>query len=76
MRKIPLTNTKEQMQNVTTKQLKMEVMKAFSNTQGPIDDNVQLYFKGQKLDNDRSPLSEYGIQHESVIQVVRRVHGG
>ncbi|GAA6226439.1 uncharacterized protein zgc:194655 [Lates japonicus] len=70
MKNILLSNTKEQVQNMTVKELKKSVKKEFSNILGLNEDNVQLYFKGQKLGNDCSPLSEYGIQHKSVLQLV------
>uniref|UniRef100_A0A4W6CND8 Ubiquitin-like domain-containing protein n=1 Tax=Lates calcarifer TaxID=8187 RepID=A0A4W6CND8_LATCA len=70
MKNIPLSNTKEQVQNTTVKELKKRVRKEFSIIPGLNVDDVQLSFKGQKLDNDCSPLSEYGIQHKSVLQLV------
>ncbi|GLD58489.1 uncharacterized protein AKAME5_002883500 [Lates japonicus] len=61
MKNILLSNTKEQVQNMSSEGAEEEWLN---------EDNVQLYFKGQKLDNDCSPLSEYGIQHKSVLQLV------
>lgn len=39
-------------------------------------ENLRLIFRDENLDGDNTLLSDYGIQHMSVIQVVVKVSGG
>lgn len=39
-------------------------------------DNIRLIFADEHLDDDTKLLSDYGVQHMSVIQITIRVDGG
>ncbi|XP_038126332.1 uncharacterized protein zgc:194655 [Cyprinodon tularosa] len=71
---IDLCNTEEQMQKMTVRQLKEKIAEKLPETAGL--ENVRLIFTDKQLEGDSSLLSEYGIQHMSVIQLVLRVPGG
>uniref|UniRef100_A0A4W6DY22 Ubiquitin-like domain-containing protein n=1 Tax=Lates calcarifer TaxID=8187 RepID=A0A4W6DY22_LATCA len=68
---IDLCNTEEQMQSMTVLQLKEKIAQRLPDTEA-----LRLIFTDKMLDGDSSLLSEYGIQHMSVIQMVVRVPGG
>uniref|UniRef100_A0A8C4E374 Ubiquitin-like domain-containing protein n=1 Tax=Dicentrarchus labrax TaxID=13489 RepID=A0A8C4E374_DICLA len=67
---IDLCNTEEQMQKMTVLQLKDKIAQRL-----PESDNLRLIFTDKCLDEDTSLLSEFGVQHLSVIQMVMKVPG-
>ncbi|CAB1421415.1 unnamed protein product [Pleuronectes platessa] len=71
---IDLCNTEEQMQSMTVLQLKEKIEEKLPQSEG--DATVRLFSENKLLDGDFTLLSEYGIQHMSVIRVVERVRGG
>ncbi|MEQ2237761.1 hypothetical protein ILYODFUR_026319 [Ilyodon furcidens] len=71
---IDLCNTEEQMKEMTVLQLKEKIAERLPQTAG--EDNLRLIFTDKNLEGDNSLLSEYGIQHMSVIQLVIKVPGG
>ncbi|XP_053272325.1 uncharacterized protein zgc:194655 [Pleuronectes platessa] len=71
---INLCNTEEQMKSMTVLQLKEKIEEKLP-TSGE-GDNLRLIFTNKVLDGDFTLLSDYGIQHKSVIQMVVRVPGG
>ncbi|KAF3697863.1 hypothetical protein EXN66_Car013544 [Channa argus] len=71
---IDLCNTEEQMQKMTVLQLKEKIAQRLPHTAG--EDALRLIFTDQMLDGDYKLLSEYGIQHMSVIHMVVKVPGG
>ncbi|MEQ2186057.1 hypothetical protein GOODEAATRI_024719 [Goodea atripinnis] len=71
---IDLCNTEEQMKKMTVLQLKEKIAERLPHTAG--EDNLRLIFTDKNLEGDNSLLSEYGIQHMSVIQLVIKVPGG
>uniref|UniRef100_A0A3Q2CKY6 Ubiquitin-like domain-containing protein n=1 Tax=Cyprinodon variegatus TaxID=28743 RepID=A0A3Q2CKY6_CYPVA len=71
---IDLCNTEEQMQKMTVRQLKEKIAERLPETAG--EDSMRLIFTDKHLEGDSSLLSEYGIQHLSVIQLVLKVPGG
>ncbi|MED6258627.1 hypothetical protein ATANTOWER_009935 [Ataeniobius toweri] len=71
---IDLCNTEEQMKKMTVLQLKEKIAEKLPQTAG--EDNLRLIFTDKNLEGDNSLLSEYGIQHMSVIQLVIKVPGG
>ncbi|CAI5669079.1 unnamed protein product [Oreochromis niloticus] len=70
---VDLSNTEEQFKSMTVEQLREKIRQKFPET---ADGNLRLIFTDKNLDDDKKPLSEYGIQHMSVIQVVLRLPGG
>ncbi|XP_062301065.1 uncharacterized protein LOC134006024 [Scomber scombrus] len=73
---IDLCNTEEQMQSMTVKQLKEKIAERLPGNAGVSLENVRLIFADRMLDDDCSPLSEYGIQQQSSIHMVIKVPGG
>ncbi|XP_051284608.1 uncharacterized protein zgc:194655 [Dicentrarchus labrax] len=71
---IDLCNTEEQMQKMTVLQLKDKIAQRLPESAG--QDNLRLIFTDKCLDEDTSLLSEFGVQHLSVIQMVMKVPGG
>uniref|UniRef100_A0A1A8IED8 Ubiquitin-like domain-containing protein n=1 Tax=Nothobranchius kuhntae TaxID=321403 RepID=A0A1A8IED8_NOTKU len=71
---IDLCNTEEQMQKMTVRQLKEKIAEKLPQTAGR--ENLRLIFTDKQLNEDAKTLSEYGIQHMSVIQLVIKVPGG
>uniref|UniRef100_A0A3Q3AGK4 Ubiquitin-like domain-containing protein n=1 Tax=Kryptolebias marmoratus TaxID=37003 RepID=A0A3Q3AGK4_KRYMA len=71
---IDLCNTEEQMQKMTVRQLKEKITEKLPETAG--EENLRLIFADKMLEGDTTLLSEYGIQQQSVIQMVIRVPGG
>ncbi|XP_032438413.1 uncharacterized protein LOC116732395 [Xiphophorus hellerii] len=71
---IDLGNTEEQMQRFTVGQLKEKIFEMLPYIAG--DENLRMIFTDKNLEGDTSLLSEYGVQHMSVIQVVIKVPGG
>ncbi|CAG5897220.1 unnamed protein product [Menidia menidia] len=71
---VDLCNTEEQMQKMTVLQLKEKIIQRLP---GDTDkDTLRLIFADKMLDGDSKLLSEFGIQHMSVIHMVMRVPGG
>ncbi|KAG7241582.1 hypothetical protein INR49_025502 [Caranx melampygus] len=70
MTMVPLTNTKEQMQNLTLRQMKEKVASEVPWIRGKTD--IRLVFKGQMLAADSTTLSQRGIKHEAVILALPR----
>uniref|UniRef100_A0A3Q0RII5 Ubiquitin-like domain-containing protein n=1 Tax=Amphilophus citrinellus TaxID=61819 RepID=A0A3Q0RII5_AMPCI len=75
---VDLCNTEEQFKSMTVEQLREKIRQKFPETAGKNSENgnLRLIFTDKNLDEDKKPLSEYGIQHMSVIQVVLRLPGG
>ncbi|XP_042258202.1 uncharacterized protein zgc:194655 [Thunnus albacares] len=73
---IDLCNTEEQMQSMTVLQLKEKIAERLPGSTGESLDTLRLIFTNKSLEGDSKLLSEYGIQHKSVIQMVIRVPGG
>uniref|UniRef100_A0AAQ5ZDT1 Ubiquitin-like domain-containing protein n=2 Tax=Amphiprion TaxID=80969 RepID=A0AAQ5ZDT1_AMPOC len=71
---IDLCNTEEQMKSMTVEQLKEKILQRLPGEAG--QDNVRLVFTDKQLDGDSSLLTEYGVQHMSVIHMVLKVPGG
>ncbi|XP_071315108.1 uncharacterized protein [Trachinotus anak] len=71
---VDLCNTDEQMKSMTVLQLKEKIAERLPDTAG--EENLRLIFTDKMLDGDCALLSNYGIQHMSVIQMVVRVPGG
>uniref|UniRef100_A0A3Q4G1D5 Ubiquitin-like domain-containing protein n=1 Tax=Neolamprologus brichardi TaxID=32507 RepID=A0A3Q4G1D5_NEOBR len=71
---IDLGSTEEQFRSMTVLQLKEKIRKKFpdipgkDNTETP---NWRMIFTDKRLDYDDRLLSSYGIQHLSVIQLVK-----
>ncbi|AWO97493.1 putative polyubiquitin-like [Scophthalmus maximus] len=70
---VDLCNTEEQMQTMTVLQLRERIAQKLPNNAG---ENARLIFTDKMLDDDATLLSQYGIQHMSVIHMVLRVPGG
>lgn len=71
---IDLCNTEEQMQSMTVRQLKDKIMQKLpGNTDSAA---IRLIFADKELNEDSQKLSEYGVQHMSVLLLVLRVPGG
>lgn len=71
MKMIDLCTTEEQMKCMTVLELKKKISEKF-----PWGDDIRLIFTNIKLDGDGTLLSQYGIQHLSVIQMVLNLPGG
>ncbi|KAJ3585705.1 hypothetical protein NHX12_014424 [Muraenolepis orangiensis] len=71
---VDLCNTDEQMQTMTVLQLKTKIVERLPGTGG--GENLRLVFTNKTLDNDEATLVSFGIQNQSVIQLVMRVPGG
>uniref|UniRef100_A0A3P9D9P6 Ubiquitin-like domain-containing protein n=1 Tax=Maylandia zebra TaxID=106582 RepID=A0A3P9D9P6_9CICH len=71
---IDLCNTDEQFQSMTVKQLKEKISQRLPETAG--EEALRLIFTDKMLDGSEIKLSEYGIQHMSVIHMVMKVPGG
>ncbi|XP_040887044.1 NEDD8-like [Toxotes jaculatrix] len=71
---VDLCNTEEQMKSMTVLQLKEKIAKKLPEGAGV--EVIRLIFVDKELDEDTKLLSEYGIQHMSVIHMVVRVPGG
>uniref|UniRef100_A0A3Q4BD74 Ubiquitin-like domain-containing protein n=1 Tax=Mola mola TaxID=94237 RepID=A0A3Q4BD74_MOLML len=69
---LDLCNTQEQMESMTVLQLREKINQRFPE----IASAVRLIFTTKQLDVDSEPLSKYGIQHMSGIQMVIKVPGG
>lgn len=63
------------MQRITVGQLKEKLVEKMPQC-GERGERVKLIFADRYLESDTSLLSEYGIQHMSVIQLVVKVPGG
>ncbi|XP_042367989.1 probable ubiquitin carboxyl-terminal hydrolase 5 isoform X1 [Plectropomus leopardus] len=71
---IDLCNTEEQMKSITVLQLREKIAEKLPETKG--DGAVRLIFTDKSLDDDSKKLSEYGVQHMSLIMIVLKVPGG
>ncbi|KAM4564811.1 uncharacterized protein V3H82_013931 [Fundulus diaphanus] len=71
---LDLCNTEEQMKTMTVGQLKERIAEKLPETAG--QENLRLIFTDKELEGDTSLLSDYGIQHMSVVHLVIRVPGG
>ncbi|CAN9509612.1 unnamed protein product [Ophioblennius macclurei] len=71
---IDLCNTEEQMKSMTVLQLKEKIAERLPDTAD--EDDLRLIFTDKPLDDDDKPLSEYGVQHMSVIHMILKVPGG
>lgn len=69
---IDLCDTEEQMQRMTVKQLKEKIVERLPE----FADDTRLIFTNKSLEGDSTLLSEYGIEHKSVIHMVIKVSGG
>ncbi|XP_034531907.1 uncharacterized protein zgc:194655 [Notolabrus celidotus] len=69
-----LCNTDEQMKNMKVSQLKEKIAERLPETAG--NDTIRLIFTDKVLEDDEQLLSEYGVQHMSVIMMVLKVKGG
>uniref|UniRef100_A0A3B5KTA9 Ubiquitin-like domain-containing protein n=1 Tax=Xiphophorus couchianus TaxID=32473 RepID=A0A3B5KTA9_9TELE len=65
---IDLCNTEEEMQRFTVGQLKEKIFEKLPYIAG--DENLRLIYTDKLLEGDTSLLSEYGVQHMSVIHLV------
>uniref|UniRef100_A0A3Q2GBM7 Ubiquitin-like domain-containing protein n=1 Tax=Cyprinodon variegatus TaxID=28743 RepID=A0A3Q2GBM7_CYPVA len=68
---IDLCDTEEQMQRITVGQLTEKIVERLPYT----EDECRLLFVGRQLELTKL-LSEYGIQNNSCIHLVRRLRGG
>lgn len=71
---VNLCRTEEQFKNMTVRQLKKKIWERFPWLAG--EKHLRLIFIDKNLDEDDALLSDYGIQHMSIIQVVMRLPGG
>ncbi|KAL0970194.1 hypothetical protein UPYG_G00238580 [Umbra pygmaea] len=72
---IDVSNTVEQMNSMTVLQLKKKISERLPGNVGDDLETLRLIFTNKQLE-DSEVLSSYGIQHQSVIQMVMRVPGG
>uniref|UniRef100_A0A3Q4I8M2 NEDD8-like n=4 Tax=Pseudocrenilabrinae TaxID=318546 RepID=A0A3Q4I8M2_NEOBR len=72
---LDLCNTEEQFKSMTVKQLKEKLAQKLPETAGKTE-ALRLIFTDKMLDGDDTLLSEYGIQHMSVLHMVMKVPGG
>uniref|UniRef100_A0A3B4B1B2 Ubiquitin-like domain-containing protein n=1 Tax=Periophthalmus magnuspinnatus TaxID=409849 RepID=A0A3B4B1B2_9GOBI len=73
---VDLCNTDEQMRSMTVEQLKNKIAVKLPPNTGNLCFRISLIFADERLDVDSKLLSDYGIQHMSVIQLVLQVDGG
>ncbi|MED6262190.1 hypothetical protein ATANTOWER_015863 [Ataeniobius toweri] len=66
---IDLCNTEEQMQRMTVGELRKKIDEKIPQTAGCREEDMILICKDKCLKGDSSLLSEYGIQHMSVIHM-------
>ncbi|XP_034471468.1 uncharacterized protein zgc:194655 [Hippoglossus hippoglossus] len=71
---VDLCNTEEQMKSMTVLQLKEKIAEKLPQSGG--EEALRLIFTDKMLDGDFTLLSDYGIQHMSVIQMALKVPGG
>ncbi|XP_060892395.1 uncharacterized protein zgc:194655 [Labrus mixtus] len=71
---IDLCNTEEQMNSMTVQQLKEKIQQKLPDAAGGAA--VRLIFTDKVLEEDSKPLSNYGVQHMSLIMMVLKVPGG
>ncbi|XP_033466125.1 uncharacterized protein LOC117246373 [Epinephelus lanceolatus] len=71
---IDLCNTEEQMKSITVLQLKDKIAEKVPANKGV--EAIRLIFTDKALDDDKKKLSEYGVQHMSIILMVLKVPGG
>ncbi|CAN9509613.1 unnamed protein product [Ophioblennius macclurei] len=72
---IDLCDTEEQMKSMTVWQLKEKIFQRLPEYRHD-GDHLKMLFRGEVLDEDEKPLSEYGVQHKSAIHVILRVPEG
>ncbi|XP_037615331.1 NEDD8 [Sebastes umbrosus] len=71
---IDLCNTDEQFKSMKVLQLREKIAEKLPENAG--QEVLRLIFTDKNLDADDVLLSEYGIQHMSVIHMVVKVPGG
>ncbi|KAM6894920.1 uncharacterized protein PEZ65_022511 [Lycodopsis pacificus] len=71
---IDLCNTDEQFKSMTVLQLKGKIAERLPESAG--EEALRLIFTDKMLDGNEVLLSEFGIQHMSVIHMVVKVPGG
>lgn len=74
MLEVDLCRTEEQFKNMTVRQLEEKICEKFP--QFAEEERLRLIFIDKMLDGDNTLLSDYGIQHKSVIHMVMKVPGG
>lgn len=71
---VDLCNTDEQLRSMTVEQLRNKIAaKLPANTE---PERIRLIFADEHLEDDSKLLTDYGIQHMSVIQITLLVDGG
>nr|XP_040035908.1 uncharacterized protein zgc:194655 [Gasterosteus aculeatus aculeatus] len=71
---VDLCNTDEQFKKMTVLQLKEKIAERLPGTAGL--ETLRLIFADKMLDGNELLLSDFGIQQQSIIQMVMRVPGG
>ncbi|XP_059210748.1 uncharacterized protein zgc:194655 [Centropristis striata] len=71
---VDLCNTDEQFQSMKVQQLIDKVSEKLPQSAG--EEGMALIFTDKRLDEKTKLLSEYGIQHMSVLLMVIKVPGG
>uniref|UniRef100_A0AAQ4QHR4 Ubiquitin-like domain-containing protein n=1 Tax=Gasterosteus aculeatus aculeatus TaxID=481459 RepID=A0AAQ4QHR4_GASAC len=71
---VDLCNTDEQFKKMTVLQLKEKIAERLPETAGL--EALRLIFADKMLDGNELLLSDFGIQQQSIIQMVMRVPGG
>uniref|UniRef100_A0A3B3DIX7 Ubiquitin-like domain-containing protein n=1 Tax=Oryzias melastigma TaxID=30732 RepID=A0A3B3DIX7_ORYME len=71
---IVLAETPEEMEKITVLQLKEKIDERLAEKGNGGMEVLNLIFNDKMLDEASKPLSEYGIQHKSVIHVSKQ-HG-
>uniref|UniRef100_A0A671V2H7 Ubiquitin-like domain-containing protein n=1 Tax=Sparus aurata TaxID=8175 RepID=A0A671V2H7_SPAAU len=72
---IDLCDNEEQMKKTTVLQLKQIIKKTFMTGMYIGQDQQQLIFAGQQLEDQRL-LSDCGVKHEATIHIAIRLRGG
>uniref|UniRef100_A0A3P9D3J6 Ubiquitin-like domain-containing protein n=1 Tax=Maylandia zebra TaxID=106582 RepID=A0A3P9D3J6_9CICH len=72
--KVNLCRTEEQFKNMTVRQLKEKIWEKFPDFGG--EKHLWLIFVDKMLNDDDALLSDYGIQHMSVIHMLMKLPGG
>uniref|UniRef100_A0A3Q4I4C1 Ubiquitin-like domain-containing protein n=1 Tax=Neolamprologus brichardi TaxID=32507 RepID=A0A3Q4I4C1_NEOBR len=70
---VNLCRTAEQFKNITVRQLKERLRERVPEIG---EEALLLIFRDKFLDEDDALLSDYGIQHKSVIQALMKLYGG
>ncbi|XP_071316079.1 ubiquitin-like protein NEDD8 [Trachinotus anak] len=67
---VDVCDTDEQMRKTTVKQLREKIAEKIPGH------DLRMAFGNERLNDDLAPLSQYGIQHKSVIYVIVILPGG